>query len=154
VAKDYPRSYRVADQIQRELAVLIRTEVKDPRVPSTITVAGVEVTRDLSNAKVFVSMFDIDSDAQIQEEAVEALNKAAGFLRRQLGNKMRLRAVPTLQFRYDVVQENASRLSSLIDQAVMTNTTPDENSGAGETNSNNTGERSAHHPEDRNTGQQ
>lgn len=129
MAKDYPRSYRVADQIQRELAGLIRTEVKDPRVPSTITVAGVELTRDLSSAKVFVSMFDIENDAETREQAVVALNKAAGFLRRQLGKKMRLRIVPTLSFRYDVVQENASRISSLIDQAVKTNTTPDDSVG-------------------------
>ena len=127
MAKDYPRSYRVADQIQRELAGLIRSEVKDPRVPATLTVAGVEVSKDLSNAKVFVSTFDLESDAEAREAAIDGLNKASGFLRRQLGNKMRLRIVPTLSFRYDVVQENAARITSLIDDAVMTNTTPDDN---------------------------
>jgi len=126
VAKDYPRSYRVADQIQRELAELIRTEVKDPRVPPTMTVAGVEVSKDLSNAKVFVSTFDLQSDTEARQAAIDGLNKASGFLRRQLGNKMRLRVVPTLSFRYDVVQEDAARISSLIDDAVATNTTLDE----------------------------
>ena len=126
MAKDYPRSYRVADQIQRELAELIRTEVKDPRVPPTMTVAGVEVSKDLSNAKVFVSTFDLQSDTEARQAAIDGLNKASGFLRRQLGNKMRLRVVPTLSFRYDVVQEDAARISSLIDDAVATNTTLDE----------------------------
>ena len=126
MAKDYPRSYRVADQIQRELAELIRTEVKDPRVPPTMTVAGVEVSKDLSNAKVFVSTFDLQSDAEARQAAIDGLNKASGFLRRQLGNKMRLRIVPTLNFRYDVVQEDAARITSLIDDAVATNTTADD----------------------------
>ncbi len=126
MAKDYPRSYRVADQIQRELAELIRTEVKDPRVPSTMTVAGVEVSKDLSSAKVFVSTFDLQSDAEARQAAIDGLNKASGFLRRQLGNKMRLRILPTLNFRYDVVQEDAARISSLIDDAMATNTTIDE----------------------------
>ena len=126
MAKDYPRSYRVADQIQRELAELIRTEVKDPRVPPTMTVAGVEVSKDLSSAKVFVSTFDLQSDPEARQAAIDGLNKASGFLRRQLGNKMRLRIVPTLNFRYDVVQEDAARISSLIDDAIATNTTIDE----------------------------
>lgn len=125
MAKDYPRSYRVADQIQRELAELIRSEVKDPRVPATMTVAGVEVSKDLSSAKVFVSTFDLDSNAEEREAAIDGLNKASGFLRKQLGNKMRLRVVPSLSFRYDVVQENAARITSLIDDAVSTNTTSD-----------------------------
>lgn len=133
MAKDYPRSYRVADQIQRELAVLIRSQVKDPRVPPTMTVAGVEVSRDLSSAKVYVSTFDLESDAEAREAAIDGLNKASGFLRRQLGNKMRLRIVPTLIFRYDVVQENAARISSLIDDAVMTNTTTEDDSADNQT---------------------
>lgn len=126
MAKDYPRSYRVADQIQRELAELIRTEVKDPRVPATMTVAGVEVSKDLSSAKVFVSTFDLDSDIEQRQAAIDGLNKASGFLRKQLGNKMRLRVVPALSFKYDVVQENAARITSLIDDAVSTNTTIDD----------------------------
>ncbi|OED34433.1 ribosome-binding factor A [Chromatiales bacterium (ex Bugula neritina AB1)] len=126
MAKDYPRSYRVADQIQRELSGIIRFGVKDPRVPSTLTIAGVEVSKDLSSAKVFVSMFGMEEDQEIREEAVIALNKASGYLRRQLGSRMRLRIVPTLHFRYDSVQEDAVRMSSLIDDAVRSNTTPDD----------------------------
>ena len=126
MAKDYPRSYRVADQIQRELSVLIRTEVKDPRVPPTMTVAGVEVSKDLSNAKVYMSTFDLLSDDEEREDAIAALNKAAGYLRKLLGGTMRMRMIPNLQFYYDNVQEDATRLSSIIDDAVSTNTTVDD----------------------------
>ena len=126
MAKDYPRSYRVADQMQRELSVLIRTEVKDPRVPDNLTVAGVEVSKDLGHAKVFMSTFDLVADDQARADAIDALNKASGYLRKLLGNTMRMRAIPNMQFYYDNVQEDAARLSSLIDDAVSTNTTEDD----------------------------
>ncbi len=126
MARDYPRSYRVADQIQRELAELIRTEVKDPRVPSTMTIAAVDVNKDLSVAKVFVSTFDLQSDDQTREDAVEGLNQASGYLRKLLGSAMRLRVIPQLRFYYDNVQEDATRLSSIIDDAVKSNTTSDD----------------------------
>ncbi len=134
MAKDYPRSYRVADQIQRELSVLIRTEVKDPRVPETMTVAGVEVSKDLGHAKVFMSTFDLASDVESRGDAMDALNKASGYLRKLLGNTMRMRTIPNLQFYYDNVQEDAARLSSLIDDAVSTNTTEDDSADNPEPN--------------------
>ncbi len=147
MAKDYPRSYRVADQIQRELAELIRFEVKDPRVPESVTVAGVDVNRDLSQAKVFVTMIEIEGDAEAKAEAIDGLNKAAGFLRKHLSKTMRLRSVPALRFFYDEVQESANRLSALIDQAVMTNTTseqtePSLNPRSEQTSSEHTGSQS------------
>lgn len=131
MAKDYPRSYRVADQIQRELAELIRMEVKDPRVPALVTVAGVEVSKDLSNARVYVSLYD----AADREGAVKALNNAAGFLRSKLGARIRMRTVPMLQFRYDEVQERGAELSSLIDSAVKSNTTPGDTAASDDADS-------------------
>lgn len=128
MAKDYPRSYRVADQIQRELSDLIRNELKDPRIPSSMTIAAVEVNKDLSIAKVFVSTFDINIDNETRQEAVNGLNQAAGYLRKLLSNAMRMRSVPQLRFEYDNVQEDATRLSSLIDDAVRSNTTSDDTS--------------------------
>lgn len=125
MAKDYPRSYRVADQIQRELADLIRMEVKDPRVPALVTVAAVEVSKDLSHARVYVSMYD----AHDRDQAVRALNNAAGFLRGKLGARIRMRTVPMLNFRYDDVQEHGAQLSSLIDTAVSSNTTAADDAG-------------------------
>lgn len=113
MAKDYPRHQRVGDQIQRELAGLIRSEVKDPRLESMITVAEVRVTADLSQAKVYVTTLGDHG-----EQSVEALNRAAGFLRARLGKRLHLRSIPTLLFVYDTTAEEGARLSSLIDAAV------------------------------------
>jgi len=123
MTKDYPRSYRVADQIQRELSALIRTELKDPRVPEMVTVAGVEVSKDLSSAKVYVSAISVEADVEARNEMVEALNQGSGYMRKLLGSKMRLRIIPSMKFFYDDVQQTGSVLSGLIDDAVATNTT-------------------------------
>ena len=124
MAKDYPRSYRVADQIQRELSDLIKHELKDPRVPAMVTIAGVEVSKDLSSAKVYVSAFSIESEgAEKRKEMISALNQGGGYMRKLLGGRMRLRVVPTLKFFYDEVQQAGSILSSRIDDAVASNTT-------------------------------
>jgi len=78
MAQEYSRTQRVADQIQRELAALIQREVKDPRV-GMATVSAVEVSRDLSHAKVFVTILNGDEDQQEITESVKALNNASGF---------------------------------------------------------------------------
>lgn len=113
--KDYPRHQRVGDQIQRELAQLIRTEVKDPRLSTMLTVAEVRVSPDLSQARIFISVLGDDADG---EQTVAVLNGASGFLRKQLGRLLRLRVIPQLRFVYDTTAEDGERLSSLIDQAV------------------------------------
>ncbi|ADC71241.1 ribosome-binding factor A [Thioalkalivibrio sp. K90mix] len=112
--RDFHRSDRVGDQIQRELAELIRLEVKDPRV-GMITLADVEVSRDLAHAKVFFTQLGGEEKGR---EAQQGLNHAAGFLRRALGQRMRLRSVPQLRFVYDDTPERGARMSSLIDQAL------------------------------------
>jgi len=112
MAKDYARTDRIAEQIQRELAGLIRLELKDPRVQK-VTVTGVEVTRDYSHAKVFYTTLD-GSSKQLQE----GLERASGFLRSQLAHAMKLRTIPQLHFVYDVSIERGTHLSQLIDQAV------------------------------------
>lgn len=114
MSKDYPRSYRVADQIQKELSGLIRDELHDPRVPSLLTVASVEVTRDLSIAKVYVSSLTECDRAEL----LKALTSAAGFLRRLLSDRIRMRSVPALRFAYDDTTEKAQALDHLITQAV------------------------------------
>ncbi|MFP5506524.1 MAG: 30S ribosome-binding factor RbfA [Gammaproteobacteria bacterium] len=112
--RDFPRTRRVGEQMQRELAALIRDEVKDPRV-GMVTVLAVEVTRDLAHAKVFVTVL---GDAEARDASLAALNKAAGFLRHELGQRMLTRTVPQLRFVYDESIERGSRLSALIDRAV------------------------------------
>lgn len=112
--RDFPRTRRVGEQLQRELAVLIRDEIGDPRL-GMVSVSGVEVSRDLSHAKVFVSTLGKPADA---EASVQVLQGAAGYLRRLLGQRMTLRSVPQLHFKYDDSIERGARLSSLIDSAV------------------------------------
>ena len=110
----FPRSTRLADQIQRDLADLIRLEVRDPRL-GLVTITSVEVTRDLSHAQVFVTSLS-DPEAT---ESVRALQHAAGFLRSRLAQTLKLRTVPELRFVYDASVERGIRLSKLIDQAVQ-----------------------------------
>ncbi len=113
--KDYPRSRRIAEQIQRELAQLIRMELKDPRLGGLITITEVEVSSDQAHAKVF---FTLLGDAEKTEETSASLKRAAGFLRTQLAHRMQLRTVPELQFEYDASVERGMKLSRLIDEAV------------------------------------
>lgn len=112
--RDYPRTLRIAEQIQRELAVLIRLEVKDPRV-GMVTLTDVEVSADYAHAKVFFTTF---AAAHQVAETANGLNRAAGFLRRELSHRIKLRGVPQLHFVYDESVERGVRLSQLIDQAV------------------------------------
>ena len=108
------RQARIADQIQRELAELIRLEVRDPRV-GLVTLTGVELSRDASHAKVFFTAMGAASDA---ETAREGLQNAAGFLRSELAHRLTTRKVPDLHFHYDESVERGVRLSRLIDEAV------------------------------------
>ena len=107
------RSYRVADQIQRDLAELIR-ELKDPRV-GMVTINAVEVSPDYAHAKVFFSILIGDAT-----ESEEALNEAAGYLRNALFKRLQIHTVPTLHFQFDRTTERAAELSALINQANAT----------------------------------
>ena len=115
--KDYPRSRRVAEQIQRELSEIIRLELKDPRV-GMITLTDVEVTPDYEHAKIFFTRLGNLGEATDNAAVTGALEHAAGFLRSELAHRMRLRIVPQLHFEYDVSVERGVRLSQLIDEAV------------------------------------
>lgn len=109
-----PRRARIADQIQRELADLIRLEVRDPRV-GMVTLTGVELSRDQSHAKVFFTVLGPESAA---EAACDGLQNAAGFLRSGLAHRLSTRSVPELAFAYDESIERGARLTRLIDEAV------------------------------------
>lgn len=114
--KEYSRTQRIADMIQRELSELIRNEMRDPRVSLT-SITGVEVSRDLAHAKVYVNFIAPAKEAREHEEAVKALNGAAGFLRSQLARTVELRTTPALRFIYDATSEKGQKLSALIDYA-------------------------------------
>lgn len=112
--KDSSRPRRVAEQIQRELAELLRLEVKDPRV-GMITLTDVEVTNDYAHAKVFFTL--LGDEARIKE-ALKGLQSAAGFLRSEVAHRMKLRVMPQLHFIHDTSIENGMRLDQLIEAAV------------------------------------
>lgn len=127
------RAQRVADQIQREIAVLIQLEVNDPRV-GMVSVTGVDVSNDLAHARIYVTVMNTLTSGSEQntetltdpgaldqleiDENIKALSKAAGYLRTLLAKRLRLRSVPKLQFHYDGSIERGQRLSSLIDNAL------------------------------------
>jgi ribosome-binding factor A len=112
--KDYSRSLRIADQIQRELADLIRNELNDPRI-GMITLTGVEVSQDYAHAKVFYTTLRSESDNFLTGKGLE---NATGFLRNHLMQRLKLRVIPQLHFIYDESVERGVRLSQLIDEAV------------------------------------
>lgn len=110
--KDYARTDRIAEQIQRELAELLRLEVRDPRV-RLVTLTGVEVARDYSHAKIFYTTMEGKND-----KVQQGMEHAAGFLRSRLSHVMKLRIMPQLHFVYDESVERGAHLSQLIEQAV------------------------------------
>ena len=117
----YSRTERVADQMQKELAELLRLELKDPRV-GMVTVSGVDVTRDFAFADVHFTLLETGdlSPAEIQgfrQETLDVLKGAAGFLRSELAQRIKLRVIPQLRFHYDKTIELGSYLESLMKQA-------------------------------------
>lgn len=112
--KDYSRTRRIGEQMQRELALLLQREVRDPRL-AAVTVTAVEVTRDLSLATVYYTLPADTPDPAVYQAALE---KAAGFLRHALGERMLLRSLPQLKFRYDQSIQRGTELSNLIDSVI------------------------------------
>lgn len=118
---DFKRVDRVAELIQRTLAELIQKEVKDPRLQGFVTISAVKVSKDLSYAKVYFTVFNGDpAKAQV------VLNNAASFLRTALAKIITLRIVPQLKFVHDVSLEYGNRLSRLIDKVNNQDANPDE----------------------------
>ena len=116
MAKEYSRTQRIGDQMQRELAQLIPREVKDPRL-GFVTITAVDVSRDVGHAKVFVTLMG-ENDTDKIKLNLEVLNDAAGYLRMLLGKAMKLRSVPQLHFHYDESILRGAHLSALIERAV------------------------------------
>ena len=114
------RSFKVADQIQRDLTELIARELKDPRV-GMVTIQAVEVTPDYAHAKVFFSLLVGDP-----VQAEEGLNQAAGFLRAGLFKRLHIHTVPTLHFHFDRTTERAADMNALIAQAVASRSKNEE----------------------------
>lgn len=114
--KEFSRTQRVADFLKQELAGLIQFELRDPRI-GMVSVTDVEVSRDMSHAKVFVTVLGKDTEADAAE-AIEALNHAAGFLRSQVAKVNSARTTPKLRFVFDTSIGRGAHMSQLIDAAV------------------------------------
>ena len=110
---DNRRTERVAEAIREEIARFLADGVKDPRVRGLVTVTGVDVTRDLRHAKVFVSVMGSDEE---RTETMAALGDVAGHLRGHVGRALRLRLAPELAFRPDASVGYAARIETLLEQ--------------------------------------
>ncbi|MEK9648530.1 MAG: 30S ribosome-binding factor RbfA [Gammaproteobacteria bacterium] len=107
---------KVADLLKKEVALLIQSEVRDPRV-GMASVTGVKVSKDLAHAMVYVTLLG-KSNAEEAQEGIEALNKASGFLRSMLAKEVSMRITPKLKFIYDDTLVKGQHLTSLIDEAL------------------------------------
>ncbi|WP_430882742.1 30S ribosome-binding factor RbfA [Fusibacter sp. JL216-2] len=106
-----PRSKRISEEIRKIVAEVIRNDIKDPRVSKMATVTGVETTRDLRYATIYVSVFD---DDDMKQKTIEGLNRAKGFVRRAIGDQLDVRYTPEPIFKLDESIENAIHLSKII----------------------------------------
>ncbi|MFZ5943659.1 MAG: 30S ribosome-binding factor RbfA [Bacillota bacterium] len=107
------RSSRIAEEIKKELALIMRTDLKDPRVKGLISITSVKVTGDLRFAEIFVSHY---GNKEEQQDVLNALKKAAGFMRLELGKRIRLRYTPELIFKFDDSIEHGAKISAILTQ--------------------------------------
>ena len=112
--KDFSRTRRVGEQIQREMAQLVQQEIKDPRL-GLVTISAVKLSKDMSHANIF---FTVLNDEQSVEDTLKVLEGAAGFLRHELAKRMQLRIVPNIHFKYDESISYGNDLSALINKAM------------------------------------
>ncbi len=117
MAKEFGRPQRVSQELQKEIAMILQREIKDPRLGMMVTVSGVEVSRDLAYAKVFVTFLN-DQDEEAVKNGLKALKEASGYIRTLLGKAMRLRIVPELTFFYDNSLIEGMRMSNLVTNVV------------------------------------
>jgi ribosome-binding factor A len=107
------RSDRVAEALREEIATFLAEGAKDPRIQGLVTVTGVELTRDLRNARVYVSVLGTDEE---KARTMEGLASLAGFLKARVGRALRLRLAPQIEFQADVSVARASRIDALLSQ--------------------------------------
>jgi len=118
MARDFKRTDRVGDQIQRDLAQLIHREIKDPRL-GMVTINHVKVAKDLGYADIYITVLALGGmdEAEATANSLAVLKNAAGFLRAELSHKIKLRVMPQLRFHYDESVERGRHLASLIEKA-------------------------------------
>lgn len=114
--REFSRTDRVAQQIQKEIAVILQREIKDPRL-GMVTVSAVEVSRDLSYAKIFITVFNTQ-DEDAAKQSAKVLNEATGYIRSLLGKRIRARIMPELKFVVDNSLMEGMRISNLVDSII------------------------------------
>jgi len=109
------RINRISEEVKREVSNIIRNEIKDPRLPSMVSVVSANVTKDLRYAKIYVSVLGTDEE---KKNAMEALKSAAGFIRREVGRRVQLRYTPEMHFELDTSIEHGVYITKLINETV------------------------------------
>jgi len=118
MAREFSRTQRISDQVQKDLAQLIQREIKDPRL-GMVTISYVKIAKDLGYADIYITVMAMcgKDEATAVKESLKVLNNAAGFLRGQLSGKIKLRVMPQLRFHFDESVDRGRRLNDLIIQA-------------------------------------
>ena len=117
--REFSRSQRMAEQLRRELAEIVRDEIKDPRL-GFISITEVRMSRDLSHAVIYCSAIHAgDNSAEQQKESIEILNRATGFIRKEIARRIRARIVPTLKFVVDDSISRGAAMDELINEAIQ-----------------------------------
>ena len=111
--REFLRSERMAEQVRRELADIVRDEIKDPRL-GFVSFTEVRMSRDLSHAVIYCSFYNTEK----QDEAINVLNRAVGFIRKEIGRRIRARIVPTLKFTIDESVTRGVAMDDLISEAI------------------------------------
>ena len=126
MASNSRRPDRVAEAMREEIATFLAEDVKDPRIVGLVTVTGVDVTRDLRHAKVYVSVMGSDDE---RRATMQGLESAAGHLRSRIGRALRLRVAPEIAFRYDDSISRAARIDALLAEVRQPPPPDDERQG-------------------------
>ena len=108
------RIVRISEEVKKEISNIIQNEIKDPRLPNLVSIIACEVSKDLSHAKVFISVLGNEEE---KKNAIKALKSASGFIRRELGHRVKLRATPEIHFELDTSIEHGIYINKLLDDA-------------------------------------
>ncbi len=111
MSRQKARANRVAEQIKKEVSQILQSEIKDPRITGFLSVTDVEVSRDLGFARIFVSIYGTDNEKKL---TLKALESAQGFIRSEIGNRIRLRHVPEVSFHLDQSIEYGAHISGIL----------------------------------------
>ncbi|MGI6703231.1 MAG: 30S ribosome-binding factor RbfA [Clostridia bacterium] len=118
------RAQRLSEEIKREVSDILRNGVKDPRVNALISITQVQVSRDLGYARIYVSLFGSQKE---KKDALEGLERARGFIKRELGGRLKLRCVPDISFLADDSIEYGSHIDQLLKKVIKSEETGKEN---------------------------